>query len=109
MNLTPKAQANLDAGFVVGAGTHRCKKCKSDKETTRLNSSNCHACDHAGRKPAAPKPPPRPAPPTRLLRVDLPTEVWDALDAEAADRGVKVGSFVRDMLVRRHTKKNARP
>lgn len=46
----------------------------------------------------------------RLLRTDLPDDVWDRLAAEAADNGVKVGVYLRRLIIARDRKRHgARP
>jgi hypothetical protein len=38
---------------------------------------------------------------TKLLRLDLPEDVWHRLNAEAADANQKIGIFARDLIVKR--------
>lgn len=38
---------------------------------------------------------------TRTIRADIPTDVWDRLAAEAAEKGVPLGRLLRSMLVSR--------
>lgn len=45
---------------------------------------------------------------TKTLRTDLPVEVWDRLEAEAASKGKKIGTYLRDLIVARDEKRQAR-
>lgn len=45
---------------------------------------------------------------TRTMRCDLPVDVWDRLAAEAADAGVPVGRYLRDLIVARDERKHAK-
>lgn len=47
-----------------------------------------------------------PSPNVKLLRVDLPADVWDRLNNEAADDGKKIGAFARDLIVKRDARLN---
>lgn len=42
---------------------------------------------------------------SKLLRTDLPDPVWDRLNAEAAEHGVKIGVFVKRLIVARDARK----
>lgn len=41
----------------------------------------------------------------RLLRLDLPPDVWDRLNAEAAQHNQKIGTYVRGLILTRDTKR----
>lgn len=82
-----------------------CGKCGQPKESTRVKSKMCRACDaaetarRAGRTVTA----------HRRLTLDLPVEVWDRLDAEARDNGQRIAGYLRDLTVKRDTKRQAKP
>lgn len=79
-----------------GKGTDTCGRCGKAKEPTRLNSNLCRTCDgRAARKPRVP---------TKRLTVDLPAEVWDRLNAEAAAKGQKIGLFAKGLIITRDEK-----
>lgn len=42
---------------------------------------------------------------TRTLRTDLPVDVWERFNAEAAARGVPVGRHLRNLMVARDARK----
>lgn len=37
----------------------------------------------------------------RTLRADIPADVWSRLEAEAAEHGMKIGAYLRTLIVRR--------
>jgi hypothetical protein len=41
----------------------------------------------------------------RLLRTDLPDDVWNRLDAEAASHGQKIGKYVQGLILARDQRK----
>ena len=43
---------------------------------------------------------------SRLLRTDLPDDVWLRLEAEAAEHGQKIGLYVKQLIVARDARKN---
>lgn len=43
---------------------------------------------------------------SRLLRVDLPDDVWARLNAEAAAADQKIGLFVKHLILARDSRKN---
>lgn len=45
---------------------------------------------------------------TRTLRTELPVEVWDRLAAEAAEAGLPLGRFARNLIESRDAKRQAR-
>lgn len=45
---------------------------------------------------------------SKLLRTDLPDDVWDRLNDEAASHGVKIGVYVKRLIITRDAKKQAR-
>lgn len=45
---------------------------------------------------------------SRLLRTDLPDDVWDRLNAEAAEHGVKIGVYVKRLIVARDERRVSR-
>jgi hypothetical protein len=47
-----------------------------------------------------------PSPNTKLLRLDIPTEVWERLNAEAMSSGQKIGKFTQDLIVARDARKH---
>jgi hypothetical protein len=42
----------------------------------------------------------------RLLRTDLPDEVWDRLNTEAEAHDLKIGKYVRDLIIRRDQRRH---
>jgi len=45
---------------------------------------------------------------SKLLRTDLPDDVWDRLNEEAAEHGVKIGVYVKRLIIARDAKRQAR-
>lgn len=45
---------------------------------------------------------------SKLLRTDLPDEVWARLNAEAEADGVKIGVYVKRLILARDQKRQAR-
>lgn len=45
---------------------------------------------------------------SKLLRTDLPDDVWDRLNAEAQANGVKIGVYVKRLIMARDAKRQAR-
>lgn len=45
---------------------------------------------------------------TRTIRADIPIDVWDRLAAEAAAAGIPLGRLLRNLVVARDTKRQAR-
>lgn len=45
---------------------------------------------------------------TRRLTVALPDDVWDRLDAEAADHGKTIGAYLKQLIITRDAKRQAR-
>lgn len=43
---------------------------------------------------------------SKLLRTDLPDDVWDRLAAEAAQHGVKIGVYIKQLVIARDRKKH---
>lgn len=43
---------------------------------------------------------------SRLLRTDLPDDVWDRLAAEAAEHGVKIGVYLKQLVIARDARKH---
>lgn len=43
---------------------------------------------------------------SRLLRTDLPDDVWDRLAAEAEQHGMKIGAYLRRLVIARDQKKH---
>lgn len=43
---------------------------------------------------------------SKLLRTDLPDDVWDRLNAEATAAGVKIGVYVKRLIITRDEKKH---
>lgn len=41
---------------------------------------------------------------SRLLRTDLPDDVWDRLNAEAAAHNQKIGVYLKALIIRRDKK-----
>lgn len=41
---------------------------------------------------------------SKLLRLDLPDDVWDRLNAEAAAKDQKIGLFVKQLIIARDAK-----
>lgn len=48
------------------------------------------------------------APKNRTIRTDIPTEVWDRLADEAAAQGIPLGRFLKNLIVTRDAKRQAR-
>lgn len=46
--------------------------------------------------------------PVKLLRVDLPADVWDRLNAEAAQAGLKIGKHAQELIVARDARKHGK-
>lgn len=42
---------------------------------------------------------------TRTLRTSIPTDVWDRLAAEAADKGIPLGRHLHNLIVARDSKR----
>lgn len=40
------------------------------------------------------------------LTINLPEDVWDRLNAEAAEHGQKIGTYLRNLIVKRDTKRH---
>lgn len=45
---------------------------------------------------------------SRLLRTDLPDDVWERLADEAAEHGVKIGVYVKRLIIARDAKRVSR-
>lgn len=43
---------------------------------------------------------------TRTIRADIPADVWERLAAEADERGVRLGTLLRQLIVARDAKRN---
>lgn len=41
----------------------------------------------------------------RTIRTDIPTDVWDRLAAEAADKGIPLGRHLKNLIVNRDKKR----
>lgn len=44
---------------------------------------------------------------SKLLRTDLPDEVWDRLNEEAAEHGVKIGVYIKQLIVARDKRRQS--
>lgn len=45
---------------------------------------------------------------SKLLRLDLPDDVWDRLNAEAAASGLKIGLYVKRLIIARDERRVSR-
>lgn len=45
---------------------------------------------------------------TRTIRADIPTDVWDRLAAEAAEKDIPLGRHLRNLIVNRDAKIQAK-
>lgn len=45
---------------------------------------------------------------SKLLRTDLPDDVWDRLDAEAKEAGMKIGLYLKQLIIERDKKRQTR-
>lgn len=45
---------------------------------------------------------------SRLLRTDLPDDVWDRLDQEAEQHGMKIGVYVKRLIIARDERRQSK-
>lgn len=100
--LTEQARANVEAGATDGPGTMTCRKCGGDKESSRLNSSQCKSCQREidSSNPAKAKALKTDKPTAmRSLRTVVPPETFGILEREAQAKDVTLAAWVRDVLI----------
>lgn len=90
IELTAAARKNVAAGRVTGPGTDTCRRCNGPKEPTRVNSDKCKRCN----SPTV----------THVLKVELPSDVMDALKREAAAHELSPAERVAFLLTKKYRK-----